>query len=144
MALGKPTPILRIFDEAKAREFMKIATTGLGASFGPAWNSQAFIDINDPRRVAAELVNACASQFRLSIETAAKAGDVVAAGNLAEVAGPAPEECPAEWDYDCEVCCRPMVIAFEIDGDVIRALYVVRNPDKLRHLARPRHESRRE
>lgn len=30
--------------------------------------------------------------------------------------------------------------AFDIDGDVIRALYVVRNPDKLRHLAaaRPR------
>ena len=25
--------------------------------------------------------------------------------------------------------------AFEIDGDVIRALYVVRNPDKLRHVA---------
>ena len=25
--------------------------------------------------------------------------------------------------------------AFEIDGGVIRALYVVRNPDKLRHLA---------
>ena len=25
--------------------------------------------------------------------------------------------------------------AFEIDGDLIRALYVVRNPDKLRHLA---------
>ena len=24
--------------------------------------------------------------------------------------------------------------AFEIDGDMIRALYVVRNPDKLRHL----------
>jgi RNA polymerase sigma-70 factor, ECF subfamily len=31
--------------------------------------------------------------------------------------------------------------AFEIEGDVIRALYVVRNPDKLRHLARARHES---
>jgi RNA polymerase sigma-70 factor (ECF subfamily) len=30
--------------------------------------------------------------------------------------------------------------AFEIEGDVIRALYVVRNPDKLRHLA-VRHES---
>jgi RNA polymerase sigma-70 factor, ECF subfamily len=32
--------------------------------------------------------------------------------------------------------------AFEIEGDVIRALYVVRNPDKLRHLAAtaPRHE----
>jgi len=30
--------------------------------------------------------------------------------------------------------------AFEIDGDVVRALCVVRNPDKLRHLARARHE----
>jgi RNA polymerase sigma-70 factor (ECF subfamily) len=27
--------------------------------------------------------------------------------------------------------------AFEIDGDAIRALYVVRNPDKLRHVAAP-------
>jgi RNA polymerase sigma-70 factor (ECF subfamily) len=27
--------------------------------------------------------------------------------------------------------------AFEIDGDVIRALYVVRNPDKLRYLPAP-------
>jgi RNA polymerase sigma-70 factor, ECF subfamily len=25
--------------------------------------------------------------------------------------------------------------AIEIEGDVIRAIYVVRNPDKLRHLA---------
>jgi len=31
--------------------------------------------------------------------------------------------------------------AFEIEGQVIRALYVVRNPDKLRHLARARHLS---
>jgi RNA polymerase sigma-70 factor, ECF subfamily len=31
--------------------------------------------------------------------------------------------------------------AFEIEGDVIRALYVVRNPDKLRHLASQRGES---
>jgi len=33
--------------------------------------------------------------------------------------------------------------AFEIEGDVIRALYVVRNPDKLRHLgtASALHES---
>jgi len=30
--------------------------------------------------------------------------------------------------------------AFEIEGDTIRALYVVRNPDKLRHLARTRRE----
>jgi RNA polymerase sigma-70 factor (ECF subfamily) len=28
--------------------------------------------------------------------------------------------------------------AFEMEGDVVRALYVVRNPDKLRHLAAPR------
>jgi RNA polymerase sigma-70 factor (ECF subfamily) len=34
--------------------------------------------------------------------------------------------------------------AFEIEGEVIRALYVVRNPDKLRHLARAQHESRSE
>jgi RNA polymerase sigma-70 factor (ECF subfamily) len=32
--------------------------------------------------------------------------------------------------------------AFEIQDDVIRALYVVRNPDKLRHLGRPRHDRR--
>jgi RNA polymerase sigma-70 factor (ECF subfamily) len=25
--------------------------------------------------------------------------------------------------------------AFEVEGDVVRAIYVVRNPDKLRHLA---------
>jgi RNA polymerase sigma-70 factor, ECF subfamily len=31
--------------------------------------------------------------------------------------------------------------AFEIEGGVIRALYVVRNPDKLRHLAPARHGS---
>jgi RNA polymerase sigma-70 factor, ECF subfamily len=34
--------------------------------------------------------------------------------------------------------------AIEIEGGVIRAMYVVRNPDKLRHLARPPHESDRE
>jgi RNA polymerase sigma-70 factor (ECF subfamily) len=34
-----------------------------------------------------------------------------------------------------------LTAAFEIDGDVIRALYVVRNPDKLRHLAKARHEN---
>jgi len=30
--------------------------------------------------------------------------------------------------------------AFEIEGNVIKALYVVRNPDKLRHLAPPRQQ----
>lgn len=34
--------------------------------------------------------------------------------------------------------------AFEIEGSVIRALYVMRNPEKLRHLARGRYESGRE
>ena len=35
-----------------------------------------------------------------------------------EVMAPAPEETPAEVDYDCEICCRPMVIRFfeEADG----------------------------
>jgi hypothetical protein len=28
-----------------------------------------------------------------------------------EIAAPPPEELPADLDYDCEVCCRPMVIA---------------------------------
>ncbi len=27
-----------------------------------------------------------------------------------EVATPPPSERPCEFDYDCEVCCRPMVI----------------------------------
>lgn len=36
-----------------------------------------------------------------------------------EVAAPAPEELPAEWDYDCEVCCRPMIIAFYADGEEV-------------------------
>lgn len=36
-----------------------------------------------------------------------------------EVIPPAPHETPCEWDYDCEVCCHPMMIAFESDeGEV--------------------------
>lgn len=32
---------------------------------------------------------------------------------------PSPDEVPAEVDYDCEVCCRPMiVIYFEENGEV--------------------------
>ena len=38
-----------------------------------------------------------------------------------EVAGPSAEECPTAWDYDCEVCCRPMVIEFEVEDGEIRA-----------------------
>ncbi|NCF13220.1 MAG: CPXCG motif-containing cysteine-rich protein [Verrucomicrobiaceae bacterium] len=29
-----------------------------------------------------------------------------------DVTLPPAEECPCEVDYDCEVCCRPMVILF--------------------------------
>ena len=34
-----------------------------------------------------------------------------------EVALPHVDELPAEVDYDCEVCCRPMVIGFSEDGN---------------------------
>ena len=37
-----------------------------------------------------------------------------------EVAAPSLDEVPCEVDYDCEVCCRPMLIRFyEEDGEVI-------------------------
>ena len=39
-----------------------------------------------------------------------------------EVALPPPEETPAEVDYDCEVCCRPMLIVFEDGGAWARGL----------------------
>ena len=36
-----------------------------------------------------------------------------------EVSAPGVGELPTEWDYDCEVCCRPMVIYFsEEAGEV--------------------------
>ena len=34
-----------------------------------------------------------------------------------EVFLPSPDETPCEVDYDCEVCCRPMMISFESDED---------------------------
>lgn len=35
-----------------------------------------------------------------------------------EVPVPPTEETPCEVDYDCEVCCRPMLILFDTDpGD---------------------------
>jgi hypothetical protein len=33
-----------------------------------------------------------------------------------EVAVPSAAECPCEVDYDCEICCRPLVIVFDEDG----------------------------
>jgi hypothetical protein len=38
-----------------------------------------------------------------------------------EVAAPPPEELPAELDYDCEICCRPMVIRIDHDEGDVRA-----------------------
>jgi hypothetical protein len=37
------------------------------------------------------------------------------------VAAPPPEELPAELDYDCEICCRPMMIFVDGDEEEIRA-----------------------
>lgn len=31
------------------------------------------------------------------------------------VACPSPDELPCDVDYDCEICCRPMRIAFDMD-----------------------------
>ncbi len=38
-----------------------------------------------------------------------------------EVAAPPREELPAELDYDCPVCCRPMVISIREDDDGAQA-----------------------
>ncbi|MBK8475350.1 MAG: CPXCG motif-containing cysteine-rich protein [Opitutaceae bacterium] len=38
-----------------------------------------------------------------------------ACGESFEVAAPPLVELPADLDYDCEICCRPMVI--HVDGD---------------------------
>ena len=42
-------------------------------------------------------------------------------GEQFAVAAPPAEELPAELDYDCEVCCRPMVIRLEQEEGEIRA-----------------------
>jgi len=34
-----------------------------------------------------------------------------------EVPLPHPSETPCQVDYDCEVCCRPMLVSFEADED---------------------------
>jgi hypothetical protein len=41
------------------------------------------------------------------------------------VTGPALSEVPAQWDYDCEVCCRPMVLSFDLDGDNVYGLATI-------------------
>ena len=39
-----------------------------------------------------------------------------------DVAMPHPDEMPCEVDYDCEVCCRPMVIVFTEEDVYARGL----------------------
>ena len=34
-----------------------------------------------------------------------------------EVAAPPHTELPCEVDYDCEICCRPMILSFWTDAD---------------------------
>jgi len=38
-----------------------------------------------------------------------------------EIAAPPADELPAELDYDCEVCCRPLVVFIRDDGDGLQA-----------------------
>jgi hypothetical protein len=39
-----------------------------------------------------------------------------------EVPEPPAAERPCQLDYDCEICCRPMVIDFDADGASARGL----------------------
>lgn len=34
-----------------------------------------------------------------------------------EILLPPLDEAPCEVDYDCEICCRPMIVVFEPDGN---------------------------
>ena len=38
-------------------------------------------------------------------------------GEVFAVPIPPSTECPAQLDYDCEVCCRPMVIVVNEEGN---------------------------
>jgi hypothetical protein len=41
-------------------------------------------------------------------------------GETFQVPAPHASEVPCDVDYDCEVCCRPMVVSFWIeDGEVV-------------------------
>jgi len=39
-----------------------------------------------------------------------------------EVVMPSLDELPTEVDYDCEICCRPMIIVFDEGGAFARGL----------------------
>jgi hypothetical protein len=38
-----------------------------------------------------------------------------------EVPLPPAGETPAEVDYDCEICCRPMIVVYEVDDNEVYA-----------------------
>ncbi|MGF1449808.1 MAG: CPXCG motif-containing cysteine-rich protein [Opitutales bacterium] len=42
---------------------------------------------------------------------------------------PPPEECPASLDYDCESCCRPMLIDADYDPFSDEPTAHARSPD---------------
>lgn len=39
-----------------------------------------------------------------------------------EIVVPAEDELPVELDYDCEICCRPMVIVVDSSGALAKGL----------------------
>ena len=42
-------------------------------------------------------------------------------GETFALPAPAPNEIPCEVDYDCEVCCAPMLVKFELEDDEVVA-----------------------
>ncbi len=38
-------------------------------------------------------------------------------GESFAVVPPPPSETPCQVDYDCEICCRPLIIHFHLDND---------------------------
>ena len=49
---------------------------------------------------------------------------------LFSVPVPSREETPTEVDYDCEVCCRPMVVALDYDETFGEVLATARGMDE--------------
>ena len=40
---------------------------------------------------------------------------------LFEVAAPPIDTLPATVDYDCEICCRPVLLHFDLDAETVTA-----------------------
>jgi Cysteine-rich CPXCG len=43
-------------------------------------------------------------------------------GEYFEVVSPSADELPAEMDYDCEICCRPLLLVFDESGGYARGI----------------------